>query len=170
MIRKVYEWPSPELRKVAAPVTVDQQPQVKQLIDDLFETMHSQKGVGLSATQCGVPLQVLVYSTNYQLGGKEGYLINPRIVDCQGQITSQEGCLSFPGCWAAVNRHEKIVVESLDLTINTTLTQDFWGMESIIIQHEMDHLKGVVFLDHLKPVKRSRVINKLKKIQRAKKS
>lgn len=166
-------WPDPCLKKIAPEVADDDIEACKQIIEDLFETMYAGHGLGLAATQCDIPLRILVMDST-QLGGqiKQGF-INPVIKETTDKtILTEEGCLSFPGVFAVVLRHDGVVVE------NTTLTGEtkeviLNGVDAVCFQHELDHLNGIVFFDHLKPAKRqmmeTRVRKNIKKLERNRK-
>ncbi len=131
-------------------VEVDEE--VRRLIDDLVETMYDADGIGLAATQVGVPLRVFVYD----LGDPEtplGVLINPEIVERSGSTKEEEGCLSIPGLSELVERSERVVVRGLDGEGNGLLLEAD-GLLARCLQHECDHLDGVLFIDRLSPLKR----------------
>ena len=162
-ILEIKYWPDLCLKKVADTVSDDTLPKCEELIDDLFETMYASHGLGLAATQCAVPFRVLVIDST-QLGGKikQGF-INPVIKEAtEKTIITEEGCLSFPGVFAQVARHDGVVVE------NTTLTGEkedviLNGVDAVCFQHELDHLNGIVFFDHLKAAKRQMMESKVRK-------
>lgn len=166
-------WPHPCLKKIAPEVDDADIEACEQIIEDLFETMYAGHGLGLAATQCDIPLRILVMDST-QLGGqiKQGF-INPVITETTDKtILTEEGCLSFPGTFAVVSRYDGVVVE------NTTLTGEaeeviLNGVDAVCFQHELDHLNGIVFFDHLKPAKRqmmeTRVRKNVKKLERNRK-
>ena len=163
MILKIYKWPSEKLREVADSVS-DSIEDIQQLVADLFETMYDDQGIGLSATQCGIKKRVLVIDTSQvHQEGRKLSMINPVIVEGEGKITSTEGCLSFPKVFADISRIEKITVRYLDSEYQEHV-ETFTGLESVCIQHEMDHLEGKVFVDYLSSLKRDRLIKKMKKL------
>lgn len=173
MILEIKYWPNPCLKKIAAEIEEPDIEACEQIIEDLFETMYAGSGLGLAAPQCDIPLRILVMDST-QLGGqiKQGF-INPVIKETtEKTIFSEEGCLSFPGAFAVVLRYDGVVVE------NTTLTGEteeviLNGVDAVCFQHELDHLNGIVFFDHLKPAKRqmmeTRVRKNVKKIERKRK-
>jgi peptide deformylase len=138
------------------------------LIQDMFETMHEASGIGLAATQVGELKQLLVIDlsdsdSEDRKAMKPLAIINPEIIAEEGQIEIEEGCLSIPDIREAVKRPEKITVRFHDTTMRLQeLTAD--GMLARVIQHEMDHLNGILFIDHLSTAKRTFLRNKLRKI------
>jgi peptide deformylase len=163
MIYEIRYWPNPCLRKVAEDVTDFDLSHVNDLIANLFETMYTGHGMGLAATQCDINQRVLVIDTT-QIGGKiKQAFINPVIKErTEKMIISEEGCLSFPGIFVKVERCDGVVVE------HTTLTGDteqaiLNGVDAICFQHELEHLDGIVFYDHLKSAKRQMVETKVRK-------
>lgn len=163
MILDVKYWPHSCLKKIAPEVEKNDIANCEQLINDLFETMYASHGLGLAATQCNIPIRILVIDST-QLGGmiKKAF-INPVIKEkTEKTIVFEEGCLSFPGIFTNVIRAEGVIIE------NTTLTGDteeviLNRVDAICFQHELDHLNGIVFFDHLKPVKRIMMEQKLRK-------
>jgi peptide deformylase len=155
---------SPILRQRAATVaSVDDQ--VRQLVEDLFETMHAAKGVGLAANQVGIGRRVAVVDT----GGETPdplVLINPMIVH-QGEETetAEEGCLSIPEMFGDVERPVQIVVEATRQD-GTPFRLETSGYQARAIQHEIDHLDGVLFIDHLSAVKRGLLLSKWKRLRK----
>jgi peptide deformylase len=157
---------SPVLRQQSPPVArVDEA--VRQLVDDLFETMRAAKGVGLAANQIGVAQRVAVVDT-----GDEDppplALINPVILDRGDELeTAEEGCLSIPDIFGDVERPAHIVLEALDRD-GKKFRVEAHGYKARAIQHEIDHLDGILFLDHLSAVKRSLLLAKWKKSRKGK--
>ncbi len=153
MLRDILLWPDPRLAKPAAPVeAVDAG--VQALIADLFETMYAAPGVGLAAPQVGVLAQVLVLDTRArQPDSRPLAMVNPRILEREGSTTYREGCLSIPGEAEEVERAERVTVAYLDEhgEPQRLLCE---GLLAIAVQHETDHLQGVVYLDHLSPLTR----------------
>jgi peptide deformylase len=160
----ILEYPDPRLRIRAERVTkVD--PQIRQLIDDLLETMYDAQGIGLAATQVDRHVRVLVIDIS-ESRNEPCCLVNPEIVEADGATSSDEGCLSVPEYYDAVERAERIRVRALDRDGNE---QEFEadGILAICIQHEMDHLDGKLFVDYLSEMKRRRLKKKyLKKAKR----
>ena len=146
---------------------------LENIIANLFETMAARGGMGLAAVQCGLNMRLLVIDT-VQVGGKtKQAFINPVIKEkTEKTILTEEGCLSFPGIFADVTRWDGVVVESQTLT-GETEEVILNGIDAVCFQHELDHLNGIVFYDHLKPAKRqileTKVRKHVKKIDRLKK-
>lgn len=160
----ILEYPDPRLRIRAESVTkVDAE--IRQLVDDLLETMYSAVGIGLAATQVDRHLRVLVIDIS-DARDEPHCLINPTIIDASGSTSSDEGCLSVPEYYDAVERAEKIRVSALDRD-GKAIEFDAEGLLAICIQHEMDHLDGKLFVDYLSEMKRQRLKKKyLKKSRR----
>ena len=159
----ILEYPDPRLRTVAKPVgKVDDA--LRQLIDDMFETMYAAPGIGLAATQVDVHLQLLVLDISENLDSPMVF-INPEILVSDGHQVYQEGCLSVPGIYADVTRASSVTIKALDRNGQRfELNAD--GLLAICIQHEMDHLIGKVFVDYLSTLKRELVRKKLAKLRR----
>jgi len=165
-VRTLHLLGSPVLRQQSPPVTrVDDA--IRQLVDDLFETMRAAKGVGLAANQVGVAQRVAVVD----IGDEDPpaiALINPVIVDRGDEVeTAEEGCLSIPDIFGDVERPAHIVVEALDRD-GKKFRAEAHGYKARAIQHEIDHLDGILFLDHLSAVKRSLLVAKWKKSRKGK--
>lgn len=159
-ILNIIEFPDPRLRTKAAPVTVFDDA-LKQLVADMYETMYAANGVGLAATQVNVHQRVLVADMSDERDQPLA-LINPEILEKDGLQVYQEGCLSFPGIYADVTRALKIKVRAHDVDGNE-IALEAEGPLAVCIQHEMDHLAGKVFVDHLSPLKRSMLLKRLEK-------
>lgn len=163
MIYEIKYWPHPCLKKIAEEVNEYDLKNVDDLIDNLFETMYSGRGMGLAATQCDIDMRVLVIDTT-QIGGKikQGF-INPIIKETtEKTILSEEGCLSFPSIFIKIERPDGVVVEHTALT-GDTKEVILNGVDAICFQHELDHLNGIVFYDHLKAAKRQIMETKIRK-------
>lgn len=162
-ILNILRYPDKRLRTVAKPVaTVDDS--IKQLVADMFETMYAAPGIGLAATQIDVHQQVIVIDISED-SDQPLCLINPEITDEQGAESCDEGCLSVPDIYETVERSEKITVKALDQNGDEyTLQAD--ELLAVCIQHEMDHLKGKLFVDYLSPLKMQRIKKRLLKAQR----
>lgn len=159
----VLKYPDERLRKVAAPVaTVDDA--LRAVIDDMFETMYESQGVGLAATQVDVHQRLFVADCSEDQN-EPLVFINPEITKAEGHFTNDEGCLSFPGVYAKVERAEKITVSALDRN-GEQFSLNAEGLLAICIQHEIDHLNGKLFVDYLSPLKQNRIRKKLEKEQR----
>jgi peptide deformylase len=156
----ILEYPDKRLRTVAKPVdSVDSA--LNTLIDDMFETMYEAPGIGLAATQVDVHKQLLILDISEDRS-RPMVFINPRITAKDGSQVYQEGCLSLPGIYADVKRWNQITVEALDRH-GQPFTLEADGLLAVCIQHEMDHLAGKVFVDHLSPLKRALAEKKLAK-------
>ncbi len=163
-ILNILEFPDPRLRTVAEPVdTVDDN--IRQLIDDMFETMYAAPGIGLAATQVNVHKQVVVMDISEEQNDPLVF-INPEVTVLDDSTAPyDEGCLSVPGFYETVDRPANIIVKALDRNGEAfTLEPD--GLLAICIQHELDHLKGKLFVDYVSPVKRQRIRKKLEKAHR----
>ncbi|NOY63741.1 MAG: peptide deformylase [Gammaproteobacteria bacterium] len=161
--RPILYFPDPRLRKKSAPVSaVDSG--IRQLVDDMFETMYQAPGIGLAAPQVDVAKRVIVVDTSEE-GDTPICLINPKIVASEGAVDMEEGCLSIPGIQELIERAERITVTALNRDGNAfELEAD--GLLSVCIQHEMDHLEGKLFVDYLSPLKRQRIRKKMEKLRR----
>jgi len=162
-ILSILEFPDPRLRTKARPVTVFDDA-LKQLVADMFETMYAAPGVGLAATQVDVHRQVLVADMSEE-HDEPLVLVNARILERSGDQVYQEGCLSFPGIFADVTRALRVRVAFQDVD-GTPREREFEGPLAVCVQHEMDHLAGKVFVDHLSPLKRSLLLKRLEKRRR----
>lgn len=159
-ILEVLRFPDERLRTVAKPIEkVDKD--VTRLIDDMFETMKDENGIGLAATQVNQHRRLVVMDVSEDQNEPRVF-INPEITHMEGKTISEEGCLSVPNNYAKVERAEKITVEALDRD-GKPFTLDAEGLLAICIQHELDHLKGKLFVDYLSPLKRQRIRTKLEK-------
>ncbi len=160
----ILQYPDPRLHTVAKPVAqVDDR--IRQLVDDMLETMYDAKGVGLAATQINVHERVVVIDTSEERNDPL-VLINPEIIWASDEmIVWEEGCLSVPTIYDKVDRHAKVRVRALN---RDGETYEFEGEEllAVCVQHELDHLAGKVFVEYLSPLKRNRIKTKLVKRQR----
>ena len=159
----IIEFPDPRLRTVARPVK-EVDTRIRQLIDDMFETMYAAPGIGLAATQVDVHERLLVLDVSEEKTHPLVF-INPEVLESEGSQVYQEGCLSVPGIYADVKRAEKIRVRALDRD-GQAFEIEADGLLAVCIQHEMDHLAGKVFVDYLSPLKRELVRKKLAKQRR----
>jgi len=160
---KILEFPDPRLRKKAKPVdTVDDA--LRQLIDDMFETMYDAPGIGLAATQVDVHRRLLVADVSSE-NTEPWVLINPVILEQDGVEVTEEGCLSVPGYYEEVERAEHIRVRYLDRD-GADVESEFEGLLAVCVQHEMDHLEGKLFVDYLSEAKRQRIRKRLEKDRR----
>ena len=157
-VLKVRLYGDPVLRTPAEPVAAVTQ-EIKAIIADMVESMWHQVGVGLAGPQVGIPLRILVMDD-----GKRGAraLINPTITDRRGSVREEEGCLSLPGIFAEVERSKWLHVSALDGD-GAPITFEAAGLQAKIVQHEIDHLDGVLFIDRLTPVMRDRIKKRIHK-------
>jgi peptide deformylase len=164
-ILKILEFPDPRLRTKAAPVTAVGD-RIKQLVDDMFETMYAAPGIGLAATQVDVHKQVIVMDLSEDKTEPRVF-INPEILEEHDIGKMQEGCLSVPDIFADVKRAHKVKVRALDRN-GDSFELEADELLAVCIQHEMDHLQGKLFVDYLSPLKREMVKKKLAKAKRRK--
>ena len=148
----------PVLRQVAAPVR-DITADIKRIIADMTDTMWHQVGIGLAAPQVGLPYRILVMDDG---NGGAQTLINPEIESRSGTVREEEGCLSLPGVFGVVERSKTIAVKATDADGNS-VSFEATGLKARIVQHELDHLDGVLFIDRLPPVTRDRIKKKIQK-------
>ncbi len=156
-------YPDENLAKVCQPVeTVDAE--LNTFIDNMFDTMYEHEGIGLAAPQVNVLKRVITIDIE---GDKTNQivLINPEILESSGETGIEEGCLSIPGCRALVPRKEKLTVKALNRE-GQTFTLEADGLLAICIQHEIDHLNGVLFVDHISQLKRQRIKEKMLKLKK----
>ena len=190
-IREIIEVPDPRLKLVSEPVKPEEfNDELKTLVEDMFETMYDAPGIGLAAIQVAVPKRVLVIDlqepdedaepiveecdtgccepvTRQPVKNDPRVFINPVITpESEEMSTYQEGCLSLPEIYADVDRPASCTVEYQDLDGNHH-KEHLTGMMATCLQHEMDHLEGIVFIDHLSRLKRNMMLKKLKKIRQA---
>jgi peptide deformylase len=162
-ILNILKYPDPRLHTIAKPVeTVDDG--VRKLIDDMAETMYDAPGIGLAATQVDDHRQIIVIDISEDRNDLKIF-INPRLTHTEGVAEHEEGCLSVPGVFDNVTRAEKITVAALGRD-GKTFSLNAEALLAVCIQHEMDHLKGKVFVEYLSPLKQSRIRTRMKKAQR----
>jgi peptide deformylase len=186
-IRKILEVPDPRLKTVSTPVEKFDD-ELKTLVEDMFETMYDAPGIGLAAIQVGVPLRLLVidlqpddpdaepeectahggHSHTHQPTLKEPRVfVNPEILDPAEELaTYQEGCLSVPDIYADVDRPATCLLRYQDVD-GKVHEEQLEGLMATCIQHEMDHLEGILFIDHLSKLKRNMALKKLDKMRKA---
>jgi peptide deformylase len=154
----VRRYGDPILRQKAQRVT-EVTPQIKKTIEEMVETMFHQVGIGLAAPQVGIPLRLVVIDD-----GKRGTraLVNPTITERRGTAVGEEGCLSLPGVFAEVERSEWVNVEALDGD-GKPISFEGRGLIARVVQHELDHLDGVLFIDHLPAMVRDRIKRRIQK-------
>jgi peptide deformylase len=156
----ILEYPDPRLRKTAAPVALVDDA-VRQLADDLLETMYAAKGVGLAATQVDVHKRLIVLDVS-DARDQPLVLINPELLNAEGSGPGEEGCLSLPGIYDKLSRATKIRVRALGRD-GAPFEMDAEGLLAVCIQHEMDHLEGKLFVDYLSELKRQLIRRRLEK-------
>ena len=159
--------PNPVLKQVSTPVAaVDDD--LRRLMDDMLETMYAAPGIGLAAIQVGVPKQVIVMDLARQGEPPQPrYFVNPEILWASEEIAPyEEGCLSVPEVYDEVDRPARVKLKYLDYH-GREVVEDAEGLFAVCIQHEMDHLKGVLFIDHLSRLKRERAVARVRKLTRA---
>ena len=160
----ILSFPDPRLRKHAVPVdAVDEE--IRMLIDDMFETMYAAPGIGLAATQVNIQKRVIVIDVS-ENKDQPLVLINPNILEREGEEEMDEGCLSVPGFYESVKRAERVRVAAVGRD-GEPFEIDAKGLLGVCIQHEIDHLNGKLFVDHISPLKRDRIRRKLQKQARS---
>ena len=164
-ILDILKYPDPRLHTVAQPVA-EVNDQIRHIVADMAETMYASKGIGLAATQVNIHQQIVVMDLSEERNQLRVF-INAKITDKQGEQVYEEGCLSVPGVFDKVKRAAEITVEALDENGKPfTLHAD--GLLAVCIQHELDHLKGKVFVEYLSRLKQNRIVAKMKKLSREK--
>lgn len=174
MVMKIVKYGDPVLEKKAEPVAEAEfgTPALKQFVADMFETMYAAKGVGLAAPQVGVSKRLTVIDTTGGEDNEEGVkgqklvLINPEIVATEGKLFEEEGCLSIPGFREPVQRAKKTRIKARDAEGNW-FEAEGEDLMSRAMQHEYDHLDGVLFIHRLSPLKRDLIRRKIRKLEKA---
>ena len=174
MILPIYLYGHPVLRKKAIPVDTSDI-EIKNLVNDMFETMYNSEGVGLAAPQIGKSIRLIVIDGNVlsekfpECKDLKLVLINPEleVIKDEEPVTREEGCLSLPGLGENVKRHEHVKLKWLDEDF-VEHEEEFLGFASRIIQHEFDHLEGEVYTDHISPIRKQLIKSKLNNIQKGK--
>ncbi len=167
MVLRIVKYGDPVLEQVAQPITEFGTPELKQLVEDMFETMYANKGIGLAAPQVALSQRLTVIDPSAgEDPGARIVLINPEIVAKQGSQIGEEGCLSIPGFREDVKRFNKVTVRAKNVEGETF---DIDGEELLAraMQHEIDHLNGVLFLSHLSLLKRDLIRRKIRKLAKA---
>ncbi len=162
MIRTILHYPDKRLREPGKKIDAIT-PQILKLIDDMAETMYEAPGVGLAATQIGEPYQLFVCDVAAE-GEPSDFrvFINPEILESEGDVTWNEGCLSFPGVNEEIERAAKVRVRAMDRN-GKTFELEAEGLLAVAIQHEYDHLQGVLMIDHMGPLKKRMTHRKMVK-------
>lgn len=165
MIRRIVKFGETVLHQPAEAVQ-QMTPDIETLIDDMVQTMYAASGIGLAATQVGVPLRVLVIDLS---GGRDAQglitLANPQFLEREGMQLEEEGCLSLPGFNATVARPQRVRIKGLDRS-GQERTVEGEGLLARAFQHELDHLDGKVFVDRLRGIKRDLIVRKIRKLDR----
>jgi peptide deformylase len=164
-IHEVVKWPDPVLAKPAVPITVFDA-NLKQLVEEMFESMYAAQGIGLAAPQISISQRLTVIDVSFKKNPEEKLvLINPEIIDRRGSQLEEEGCLSLPEIREKVKRSEWVKVRAQDVNGNWFEAE---GEELLAraMQHEIDHLDGILFIDRLSRLKHDLVIRKIKKLQK----
>ena len=162
-ILEVLRFPDERLRTIARNV-VSFDSTVQQIIDDMFETMYAEEGIGLAATQVNIHQRIIVIDTSEDRTGRL-VLINPELLEQRGSTGIEEGCLSVPECRALVPRAEWVKIRATNAQ-GEQFELETDGLLAICIQHEMDHLVGKLFVDYLSPLKRQRIRQKMLKMDK----
>jgi len=153
MIRTILHYPDKRLRQRGEKVQAVT-PEIEQLIDDMAETMYAAPGVGLAATQIGIPLQLFIIDIAGENEPSDlRVFINPEFTERDGEITWQEGCLSFPGVQEEIDRNARVKVKALGPD-GKPFELEAEGLLAVAIQHEYDHLQGTLMIDHMGPLKK----------------
>lgn len=160
-VLQVLHFPDERLRTIANPVN-EVTPDIQRIVDDMFETMYAEEGIGLAATQVDIHQRIIVIDVS-ENRDQRLVLINPELLQRDGETGIEEGCLSVPEQRALVPRAEKITVRALGRD-GQPFELETDGLLAICIQHEMDHLIGKLFIDYLSPLKRQRIRQKLEKM------
>jgi len=167
MIYKIRIYGDPVLKKKAEPVT-EINDEIKEILDNMLETMYASNGVGLAANQVGILKQLIVMDAGTKDSPKPIKIINPVIIEKSKEKNEyEEGCLSFPGVTEKIYRPAKVKIKFQDIN-NNEITIDFVGLEATAIQHEIDHLNGILFINRMSPIKRIMLDKKLKEIKNSK--
>jgi peptide deformylase len=166
-LRPILVAPDPRLKQKSAPVEGPVTDGHRALMDDMLETMYEAPGIGLAAVQIGEPLRIIVMDLSRDDDPKAPrYFVNPEILWASDEMfTYEEGCLSVPDIYDDVERPNKVKLRYLDYD-GKQIEEDAEGLYAVCIQHEMDHLEGVLFIDHLSRLKREKALQRLKKAKR----
>jgi len=167
-LREIITVPHPLLKQVSKPVEGGVTDEVRALMDDMLETMYAAPGIGLAAVQIGVPQRIIVMDISKEEDVQEPrHFVNPEILWASEEtVPYEEGCLSVPEIFDQVERPAKVRLRYLNYQ-GETIEEEAEGIYAVCIQHEMDHLEGVLFIDHLSRLKRDRAVAKVKKQAKA---
>ena len=163
-LRPVLKFPDPRLREVSQPIA-EITDALRELARDMFEVMYDEPGIGLAAPQVGEPVRLIVVDTQWTEEGAERsplILVNPEISEHEGKILWKEGCLSVPDFEAEVERAERVLLRARDLD-GAEIEIRAEGLQAVCFQHEIDHLDGMLFIDRISRLKRSRYVQKRQK-------
>ncbi len=163
-LREVLQFPDPRLKQISKPVT-EVTDEIRELARDMIDVMYDEPGIGLAAPQVGASIRMFVIDTDWTdeaIGQHPTVVLNPEISDREGRITWEEGCLSVPDYNAVVERDAAITLRGTDLDGNP-IEERAEGLRAVCIQHEVDHLDGVLFIDRISRLKRSLYVKKRKK-------
>jgi peptide deformylase len=164
-LRRVRVYGDPVLRRKAKPID-EVDGSVEKLVEEMFEVLEEEGGIGLAAPQIGVPLRLIIVSIPGDQGREELALVNPVVTQPEGWQEYEEGCLSVPGIYEKVRRRAKITVEALDLA-GAPIALTYEKFPATVFQHELDHLDGVLFIDRLPRMKRRMLEKELAEIARS---
>jgi peptide deformylase len=163
---QIVKYPHPALRWVSKPVR-DVNSEIRDIARQMLELMHEAKGVGLAANQVALPFQLFVLSVKSDEGqaGQDVVFVNPQITDRRGLVQEEEGCLSLPGIFAKLKRAEWIKVAATGLD-GKAFEMEAEGLTARAVQHEVDHLRGILFTDKLNPLEKIRIITKIREMEK----
>ena len=167
-VREILTVPDPRLKEVSKPVErVDED--LRNLMDDMLDSMYAADGIGLAAVQIGEPVRVIVMDLDWGKGERNPrYFVNPEVFDANDELAPyEEGCLSVPTVYDEIERPTRVRLRYLDYN-GKQVEEVAEDMFAVCIQHEMDHLEGVLFIDHLSRLKRQRAVQKVKKLEKLK--
>jgi peptide deformylase len=167
-LREILTVPNPLLKQKSTPVEGGVTDEVRALMDDMLETMYAAPGIGLAAVQIGVPQRIIVMDLSREEGVKEPrFFVNPEILwRSEETVPYEEGCLSVPEIYDEVERPARVKLRYLNYA-GEQIEEEAEELYAVCIQHEMDHLEGVLFIDHLSRLKRDRAVSKVKKLVKA---
>ena len=163
-LREVVQFPDPRLKKVSEPIT-EVTEEIRELARDMIDVMYDEPGIGLAAPQVGASIRMFVIDTEWSdesIGRHPTGVLNPEISNREGRITWDEGCLSVPDYNAVVERDASITLHGVDLD-GKPIEERAEGLRAVCIQHEVDHLDGILFIDRISRLKRSLYVKKRKK-------